>query len=401
MTTSVMRRRAFLGAVAGAAAGLAGGASGVMPAAAQATASGRAPLVYVGTYTEAASNGKAEGIYVYQLDPATGGLTRVQTVPRIVNPSFLTLDRTRRYLYSVNEITKGGVTAFAIGANGTLTLLNAQATLGADSCHLSVDATNQYLMVANYSTGDFTVLPIGTDGKLGIATDRFEDVGASVNAARQEAAHAHMITPDPTGNYVLGVDLGTDRVNVFRLNTLTGKLIANAIPTRIGDIPVMGAQTKPGAGPRHLAFHPNGKFVYVIDELDSTIGTYGYDGNRGTLTPVSTVSTLPPGYTGMSTCAEIAVHPNGKFVYGSNRGHDSIAIFAVNAASGALTPVGYEPTQGKTPRNFALDPTGSFLLAANQNSDTIVSFRIDPNAGTLTATGQVAQVPTPVCMIFG
>ncbi len=398
MVSSGFGRRAFLGGVAAGVA-IAGGLT--QGAAAQVVPAGRGALVYVGTYTEAASKGRAEGIYVYQLNPATGGITRVQTVAGVVNPSFLTFDRSRRYLYSVNETTKGRATAFAVDpASGALTPLNTQSTGGADPCHLSVDPTNQYLMVANYSTGDFTVLPLGSDGKLGIVTDRFEDAGAGVNAARQEAPHAHMVTPDPGGNYVLGVDLGIDRVNVFRLNTTTGKLIANAVPTRIGDIPVIGVQTKPGAGPRHLAFHPNGKFVYVIAELDSTIGTYGYDGNRGTLTPVSTVSTLPAGFTGTSTCAEIAVHPNGKFVYGSNRGHDSIAVFAVDPATGALTPVSYEPTRGKTPRNFALDPTGAFLLAANQDSDTIVSFSVNPTTGTLTATGQVAQVPTPVCMIF-
>jgi 6-phosphogluconolactonase len=357
-------------------------------------------LVYVGTYTTygGPARGKAEGIYVYRMDPSSGALALVHTMPGVANPSFLALDPHRRYLYAVNEELEAGgqpggaVSAFAIDqTTGALTYLNRQPSHGTDPCHLSVDQAGTFVFVANYTSGSIAVLPIGTEGQLGPATDVHQHVGSSVNPRRQEGPHAHSINLDRANRYALVCDLGLDKVLVYRLDLDKGKLIPNE---------PAWTSVAPGAGPRHLDFHPSRAYVYVINEIGSTLTAFAYDETRGTLQEIHTLSTLPEGFTGTSHTADVHVHPSGKFVYGSNRGHDSIAIFAVDEATGRLTALGHESTRGHVPRNFGIDPTGTFLLAANQSTDTIVTFRIDQMTGKLTPTGHVAQVPTPVCLKF-
>ncbi len=362
-----------------------------------------APFIYVGTYTEPAQKGKAEGISVYQIDPSSGALAKVRTIAGIANPSFLAFDPTHRFLYAVNETESfdgqpgGGVSAFAVDAGaGNLTLLNTQPTYGTFPAHLIVDPTGAYVLAANYGSGNLAVYPIGPDGALGAVTDVVQNTGSGPNRARQEGAHAHMIDFDLSGRYALLVDLGIDKTLVYTLNTATGKLNPHTINGQ-----QVSASSAPGAGPRHIAFHPTNRYAYVINELGSTIDVFAWGDIAGTLTALQTISTLPAGFTGESTTAEIVVHPSGNFLYGSNRGHDSIAIFAIDPSTGKLTALGHEPTQGKSPRNFAIDPTGTFLLAANQYSDTVVTFRIDPATGKLTPTGAVAPIPTPICLLFG
>jgi 6-phosphogluconolactonase len=369
------------------------------------TASGTI-FVYVGTYTEP-PNGRAEGIYVYRMDPSSGALTHVRTVTDVANPSFLAFDPAQRFLYAVNETGTfagqhgGGVSAFALDAvAGELTFLNARPSHGTAPCHLCVDPTGRYVLSANYGSGQFVVHPVGPDGRLEGVTDVVRHEGSGPNAQRQEGPHAHMITFDPSGRYVLTVDLGIDRTLVYRLDTGTGKLVPHEV-TQGGVTRQSAAASAPGAGPRHIAFHPDGRYAYVINELGCTVDVFAWDADAGTFAPLQTISTLPAGFTPPGTTAEIAVHPSGRFLYGSNRGHDSIAIFAIDAAAGRLTALGHTPTRGKDPRNFAIDPTGAFLLAANQNSDTVVTFRIDQSTGTLTATGDTAAIPTPVCLLFG
>ncbi len=398
-TRTTLPRRVFLALVA-ASAGSVGlrsasaapvpavqGGSDVQGAATPATA------VYIGTYTTP-PNGRAEGIYTYALDATTGALTRPQIIAS-VNPSFLTLDAGRQFLYAVNENTVGSVSAFAVdGTTGALTALNQQSANGSAPCFLSLDPSGQWLLTANYTSGNFAVYPVGADGMLDGATDLVQSSGTGPNTDRQEGPHAHMIAFDPSGQFVLGADLGSDRVLIYRLNSADGTLKANT-----GAMPAYAA-TKAGTGPRHFAFHPNGRYLYVNGELNSTVNAYLFDAATGATMPNGSLSTLPAGFTGTSTTAEIVVHPNGRFVYVSNRGHDSIAMFAVDDTTGTLTAMGHEPTQGRTPRSFAIDPTGTLLLAANQESDNVVAFRVDGNTGRLTATGQITSVPSPVCVIF-
>jgi len=351
-------------------------------------------LVYIGTYTDKQS----KGIYAYRFDPAKDQLTSLGLAAETVNPSFLAVDASRRFLYAVNEMSQyegrssGGVSAFAIApGTGKLTLLNEVASGGADPCHLTLDKTGRYLLVANYGGGSLAVFPILKDGRLGEASAFVQHTGSSVDPKRQEGPHAHSIYVSPDNRFALCADLGLDEVLVYRFDAGTGTLTPNN--------PAF-ALVSAGAGPRHFAFSPNGKFGYVIDEMQSTVTVFSYEPGSGALDVTQTVSTLPQEFKGESTAAEVAVYPSGKFLYGSNRGHDSIAVFTINSRKGTLTPLGYTPTLGKTPRNFAIDPTGSYLFVANQDSDNIVQFRIDPNSGRLTPTGQVLLVPAPVCVIF-
>ena len=348
--------------------------------------------LYVGIYTSS----KSEGIYVYRMDLATGGLRHFDTVKGIVNPSFLAIDPRRRHLYAVNEVgdfrgkPEGAVSAFSIDQQtGGLTVLNQQSSLGSAPCHLTVDKRGKHVLVANYEGGNLAVLPVRPDGSLGAATERVQHQGASVDPQRQQGPHAHCIVLDRANRYAFAVDLGIDKIMIYGFDAARGKLTRNQAP------PV---SAKPGAGPRHFTFHPNGRFAYVINELDSTITAFAYQSARGALRPVQTVPTLPGGFSGASTCAEVLVSPSGKYLYGSNRGHDSIVVFAIDGRTGRLRYVQHEPTRGKTPRNFTIDPTGAYLLAANQDSDTIQVFRIDPESGELTATGRVAEAPSPVCL---
>ena len=349
-------------------------------------------LVYVGTYTTGAS----EGIYIYKLNLSSGTLRHIGTTGGVVNPSFLALHPEKPYLYAVNEVDNfaetsgGGLSAFEIDrATGTLSLLNTQPTHGGSPCYVTVDRSGRYALVANYMGGNVAMIPINEDGKLVAATDVKQHFGSSINQLRQAEPHAHAIVVDPTNRYALATDLGTDQIMVYKLDIDTGTLISN-------DVPAVSVHA--GAGPRHLAFSPNGKFVYVIQELDSTISVFSYDEDHATLKRLQEVSTLPHDFSGPNSCADIHISPSGRFLYGSNRGHDSIVIFAVEENTGRLTYTGLESTQGKTPRNFAIDPTGTLLLAANQQSNTIVTFWIDPDTGSLIPTGHITQVPTPVCI---
>ncbi len=347
-------------------------------------------LVYV------AAGGTSEGIYVYRMDPSSGSLTYASKATGLNSPSFLAIDPRERYLYAVHEAGEsadgpsGAVSALSIAREtGELTYLNSQSSGGAGPCHVIVDRTGRCVLVANYPGGSVAVLPILGDGRLGEATGFVQHHGSSVNPERQEGPHAHSIMVDADNRFAFSPDLGQDKVLVYRLDVARGKLAPNQEPW---------ARVKPGAGPRHMAFHPNGRYVYVINELDSTLSVFSYDGTKGTLRELETVPTVPGDFDGTSYCADVHVAPSGRFVYGSNRGHDSIVIFAISEATGRLTLVGHEPTQGKWPRNFAIDATGRFLLAANQHTDSIVTFRIDRNTGKLEPTGHVTEVSAPLCV---
>lgn len=356
--------------------------------------------IFVGTYTRSLPHvqAKSEGIYLLKLDPTSGALSHVNKTVGVENPSYLTLHPSGNYLYAANEVgdfggkASGAVSAFAIErASGALTFLNQEATDGAAPCHLCVDKTGRYLLTANYTGGSVVVHPIGRDGRLGKMSDFIQHVGSSVNPQRQKEPHAHSFTIAADNRFAYAADLGLDRVLIYAFNADQGKLT----PAEQSWVRV-----HPGAGPRHFDFHPNGRYAYVINELDSTMTVFAYDASTGRLTELQSLPTLPAGFEGRSHCADIHVHPTGKFVYGSNRGHDSIAIFAIDPNTGLLTAVGHESTQGKVPRNFVIDPSGVFLLAANQNTDTVVVFRIDQTTGKLSPTGHVLDVPTPVCLKF-
>ena len=368
------------------------------PAAAEAADRGPAATsprelrVYIGTYTR----GQSEGIYLSHLDLATGKLRAAELAAKVANPSFLAIHPGRPLLYAVGEMGNfqgkraGAVSAFSVDpATGKLTLLNQQSSQGAGPCHLVVDPTGKNVLVANYGGGSIACLPIRRDGRLGEATSSIQHEGSSVDPRRQQGPHAHSMNLDAAGRFAFAADLGLDKILVYRLDAAKGKLAPNDPPwTRLA----------PGSGPRHFAFHPSGRYAYVINELSSTVTAFRYGAGRGVLGSLQTISTLPEGFDGRSTTAELQVHPSGRFLYGSNRGHDSIACYAIDGATGRLTCVGHESTQGKTPRNFRLDPTGSYLLAANQGTDNIVIFRIDTETGKLRPTGQSIAVSTPVCV---
>jgi 6-phosphogluconolactonase len=317
---------------------------------------------------------------------------------QVVNPSFLAIHPNRRFLYAIGEVGQfaggkgGAVSAFAVDPeSGKLTLLNQKSSRGPGPCHVVIDKSGANVLVANYGGGSVACLPIGEDGRLGDATSFIQHKGSSVNRQRQEGPHAHSINLDPANRFAFAPDLGLDKIMIYRLDAAGHLLTPNDPPA---------ATVAPGSGPRHFDFHPNGRFAYAINELASTITAFEYDAERGTLQTIQTVTTLPEGFEGKSFTADVHVHPSGKFVYGSNRGHDSIAIFAVDSATGKLTPIGCESTQGKTPRNFGIDPTGAYLLAANQDTDNVVVLRIDAATGKLEPTGQSIRVPMPVCVKF-
>lgn len=351
-------------------------------------------LVYFGTYTGKGS----KGIYVSRFHPGTGKVGAVELAAETENPSWLTADPAGRFLFAANEIgtfhgaKSGSVTSFAIDPHsGKLTALNTVATRGADPCHLAVDKTAKYVLAANYSGGSVAVLPVQPDGRLGEASAFIQHLGSSVNPERQREPHAHFVMLTPDNRLALVSDLGLDKILVYHFDAANGGLTSNDPPS---------GSVKPGSGPRHIAFHPNGEYAYVINEIANTITAFHWDAAHGSLNELQTVSTLPASFTGEDTTAEIAVHPSGRFLYGSNRGHDSIAVFAIDPAKGTLTFVEDVLTQGKEPRDFTLDPSGNFLLAANQNSDDVVVFRINAKNGRLTATAQKVAVPSPVCITF-
>jgi len=352
-------------------------------------------LVYIGTY----SGPKSQGIYATRLNLASGKCGPVELVAEVKNPSFLAIHPTQKYLYAVSEISDlggkpaGGVSAFEIDrTSGKLRAINAQSSVGAGPCHLVVDRSGSTVLVANYGGGSVASLRIGSDGSLSPAASFIQHEGKSVNASRQESPHAHSINMDLGNRFAVAADLGLDKVLVYKLDPATSKITANNPPS---------AAVPPGSGPRHFAFHPGGRWAYVINEILCTVTAFDYDAEHGVLTPKQTITTLPAGVQLVPefSTAEVQVHPSGKFVYGSNRGHDSITLFAVND-DGTLKFVENTSTEGKTPRGFGIDPTGQYLLAGNQDSHTVTVFRIDPATGKLKPTGQKLEVGTPVCVKF-
>jgi 6-phosphogluconolactonase len=352
-------------------------------------------IAYVGTYT---SKTTSKGIYAYRFDPEKGQLTSIGVAAETIDPSFLAVHPNGKYLYAVNEIanfnggTSGAVSAFAIDAKtGALKFLNQVPTRGAGPCHVSLDREGAFVLVANYDSGSIASFPVHDDGSLGTTSGFVQHSGSGPNKERQEGPHAHWIGTSPDNRFALAVDLGLDQVIVYGFDPIKGVFT----PMLSGF-----AKVKPGAGPRHLAFHPNGKFAYVLSEMESSVTVFSYQPKTGGLTSLQTISALPKDYSGPKEAAEIAVHASGKFLYTSNRGHDSIAVFAIDEKKGTLKSLGQVLTGGKMPRHFAIDPTGAYLLAENQESNNMVVFHIDPATGSLTPTGQTIEVPSPVCITF-
>jgi 6-phosphogluconolactonase len=350
-------------------------------------------VVYVGTYTD----GGSRGIYRFSLHPGSGEATEPVLAAPSENPSFLALHPSGRFLYAVNETddyggTKGGaVSAFVIDrSSGELQRLNQQPSLGAHPCHLVLDAAGKSVVVANYNGGNVVVLPLAADGPLEAPSAVRSHEGSGPNPRRQERPHAHGLALAPDERFVLAADLGADAIFVHRFDPSVGALEPHEPPA---------AALPPGSGPRHVVFHPSGTYVYAINELLSTVTAFRYDPSAGALQPMQTLTTLPEGFEGRNSTAEITVSPDGRFLYGSNRGHDSLAVFAVDEASGRLKPVGHVATGGRTPRHFTIDATGRWLLAANQNSDSVVVFRLDSTSGLPSPVGEPLPVPRPVCLL--
>jgi len=353
-------------------------------------------LFYVGTYTEEGS--KSKGIYAYRFDADTGEIAELGLAAETTNPSFVALHPNGRFLYAVNEVgnykgpDSGGVSAFSIDrATGKLTFLNEVASRGADPCYITVDKTGKYVLVANYTGGSLAVFPVLEDGTLGEASAFIQHSGHGANPKRQEKAHAHSIDLSPDNRLAMVDDLGLDELLVYKFDSSKGSLTPNSPPF---------VKLDAGAGPRHFALSPSGKFAYVVAEMQSTVTALSNDSDSGTLHRLQTISTLPKSFTGQNDDAEIQMYPSGKFLYASNRGSDTIAVFAVDSSKGTLTPIEYTPTQGKIPRSFGIDPTGKFLFAENQKSDNVVVFAIDAKTGHLTPTGKVLDVGSPVCVKF-
>ena len=353
-------------------------------------------IVYVGTYTGGKTN--SQGIYAFKMQSGSPALVPLGLVAETASPSYIEIDPERGLLFAVNETEEfegkptGFASAFSIDRKtGKLTLINRQPTEGKAPCHLALDKSRRNLIVANYTSGTVTVLPVAADGRLGAPSAVVQHKGSSVNPQRQAGPHAHCTTFDPAYRLLFACDLGLDKVMAYELDTAKGTLAAHS--------PAF-ASVKPGSGPRHIDFRPDGRFAYVLNEMTSTVTAFAYDAKTGTLTERQTLSTLPPSFSGSNSGAEISVHPSGKFVYSSNRGHDSIALFRIDPAQGTLTFVEAQATGGRTPRNFAIDPTGRYLFAANQNSGTMLVFTIDQATGQLKPSGSPSPVPSPVCVRF-
>jgi 6-phosphogluconolactonase len=355
-------------------------------------------FVYVGTYSVRGGG----GIYLYSLDISSGALSLINSFPSLENPTFLAINHSGENLYAVSEVPDpyGAVSSFSIHpVTGELKHLNNLPVLGGSPCHLSVDATDSFILGANYDGGSAFVLSIEKYGRLGHSTSFVQHKGMSLDSERQEGPHTHSVTLDHSNRYAFVADLGIDRIMIYEFDPETGTLSVS----KQGWIDI-----KPGAGPRHFTFHPNGKYAYVINELDSTVTSLTYDQSKGKLRCNGIVSTLPPGVDlptlvmrelkGNNWCADIHISPSGTKLYGSNRGHDSIAIFDIDLENGKLNYRGYEPSGGETPRGFVIDQTGKILIAANQDSDNIATFFIDIHTGLITPTGHSVEVPSPVCL---
>ena len=353
-------------------------------------------LAYIGTYT---TKQESKGIYAYNFNPATGEFTSIGLAAETTDPSFVAVHPNGKYLYAVNEVgdyngdKSGAISSFEIDRKtGKLKFLNQVSTHGAGPCFVSLDKTNRFVLVANYDGGSVATFQIEPDGSLSVARGFVQHGGNSVDKERQEGPHAHWIATSPDNHFALVADLGLDDVLVYKFDDVQGKLTPNSPPY---------AQVKAGSGPRHLAFAPNGKFAYLVTEMASTVVAYSYSAEKGTLQTLQTLPMLPKDYSGVREAAEITVHPNGKFVYASNRGSaNSIAAYKIDGAKGTLTQTGIFPTGGKIPRHFTIDPTGKFLIAANADSGNIVTLKIDEATGALSPTGKEVSVPSPVCITF-
>ena len=369
-----------------------GAALGIARLAAQPGRAAGALYAYVGCYTTARRYARGDGIHVYRVDPGTGAWTHVQHVGNLVNPSFLVLRRDQRYLYAVHG-DESYATSFSVDRkSGLLTLLNRVETGGRNGVYQAIDASDKFMVVANYGTGNVSVLPVRQDGTLG---DQLQVVALpglpGPNRIEQASSHPHQIVFDPSGKYVVAPDKGLDRIFIFSFDPATGKLT----PTEQGS-----AVARSGSGPRHAAFHPTLPVLFVLNEIGSSIATYYMDAEHGSLRPVQILPTLPSDYTGESTAAEIAVSAGGRFVYCSNRGHDSIAMFAADPGTGLLTSIGWAPSRGRVPRFIGFDPSRRFLYAANEQADTVVSWLADSSTGRLTPTEQVVRNASPCAIAF-
>src|SRR5271166_1390058 len=369
--------------------------SSLLAAAAPADGQGKY-LFYVGTYTEEGS--KSKGIYAYRYDGKTNQITPLGLAAETTNPSFVALHPNGHFLYAVNEVgnykgpNSGGVSAFSIDrATGKLTFLNEVASRGADPCYITVDKAGKFVLVANYTGGSVAVFPVLADGKLGEASAFLQHTGHGTNPERQEGPHAHSIDLSPDNQFAFVDDPGLHDLLVSKFDSAKGSLTPNDPPF---------SKLDAGAGPRHFALSPSGKFAYVVSEMGRSVTVFSNDAASGKLERLQTITTLPKDFSGRNDDAEIEIHPSGKFLYASNRGHDSIAVYAIDPEKGTLTLVEISPTGGKEPRSFEIDPTGKFLFAANQKSDNIVVLRIDEQTGHLTSTGKVLNVPSPVCVKF-
>lgn len=346
-------------------------------------------LMYVGTYTGKGS----DGIYVYRFDAKTGTVKPIGLAAKADNPSFLAISPDEKSLYSVSEVGRGAVvSAFDIDAqSGMLKLRNAVADPGSGPCFVGVDHTGKVVVIANYGSGSVASYQVGADGKLSPAVSMIQHKGSSADPARQKGPHAHSINVSPDNRFAIAADLGLDELLVYKLDAASGQLTPNDPPF---------TKVTPGDGPRHFTFHPNKRFAYVIAEMHNTVTALNWDAAKGTLTPIESVSTLPPDFKGASDTAEVQVHQNGKWLYGSNRGHDSIAVFDIDQKTGKLKLVQNAPTGGSHPRNFRMDPTGNWLIAANMNGNSMKVFKIDQTTGQLTASGDMLKLTSPVCIKF-
>jgi 6-phosphogluconolactonase len=349
---------------------------------------------YVGTYTD----GEGKGIYLFKMNSQSGGIDSVRVTENIDNPSYLTIDRNNNYLYAVSEVSdydenkSGSVSAFKINIKSKeLIFINTVSSGGAHPCYVTIDAHSNFVLAANYTGGNICVLPIDENFGLKKASDIAQHSGSSVNEKRQSSPHAHSVYLGPENKFAYAVDLGIDKINIFQFNSENGKLIQNDPPFFKAD---------PGSGPRHMAFHPDKGFAYLINELDNKIIALKIDKQNGGLKKIESYPTLPKNFEGTSYCSDIHIHPNGKYLYGSNRGDNSIVIFEIDKSTGKLNLIGHESTRGDWPRNFVIDPSGTFLLAANQKSNNITVFKIDVSSGSLTYTGISESLPSPVCLKF-